>query len=60
MRRYNENDIVKIVKENDRYENQLGTIVEVFELVHAPVTIFIVQFENGRKGYYFPSEMQHQ
>lgn len=54
--RYNINDIVTIVKE-DRYKGQEGQIVEIFSLVHAPVTIYIIKFKNNRKGYYFFSEI---
>lgn len=57
MRKFNENDIVVIVKKNDRHYGQKGRIYDISELNYAPVSIYYVSFDDGRKGYYFFSEL---
>lgn len=56
--RYNINDIVKIVKE-DEYKGHEGVIVDIHELIHAPVTIYYVKFKDGKIKYYFFSEINN-
>ena len=60
MERFNVNDIVVIVKENDRNEGKECRIIEVTHLVHFPVTIYRVEFEDGHKGYYFFGDILHR
>ena len=60
MRRFNENDIVVIVKENDRNKGREARIINVTELVHFPVTIYQVQFEDGSKKDYFSAEVWYR
>lgn len=59
MKRYNENDIVIIVKENDKNYGKQAKIVHIAELTHFPVTIYQVQFENGNKKDYFFADIWH-
>lgn len=56
--RYNINDIVKIVKE-DEYKGQEGIIVDIDELLYVPVTIYYVRLNNGKIKYYFFSEINN-
>ena len=58
MRKFNENDRVIIVKEGDKHNNKQGIITSISELIHAPVTIYYVKFEDNTKGYYFFSELR--
>lgn len=60
MSRYNVNERVIIVKENDRYEGKCGVIESIAELVHCPVTIYYIKFDDGRIGYYFFGEIEHK
>lgn len=56
--RYNENDRVVIVK-NDRNNGKQGEIIDVTHLVHFPVTIYQIKFDDGSKKDYFFSDIQH-
>lgn len=56
--RYNVNDKVVIVK-NDNNNGKIGRIIDIAELVHCPVTIYTIAFEDNSKRYYFYSEIQH-
>jgi len=56
--RYNINDIVKIVKE-DEYNGQEGIIVDISELRYAPVNIYYIRLNNGKIKYYFFSEINN-
>ncbi len=58
--RYDVNDRVVIVKNNDRNDGQHGSITRVAHLTYSPVTIYNVMFDNGNKGYYFFSELTHE
>ena len=60
MERYNVNDVVVIVKENDRYEGKECRIIDIKHLVHFPVTIYRVEFEDGRKRDYFFADIWHK
>lgn len=60
MERYNVNDVVVIVKENDKNEGKECRIIEVTHLVHFPVTIYRVEFEDGSKGDYFFADIWHK
>lgn len=56
--RYNINDRVVIVK-NDRNNGKEGLIIDIAELMHCPVTIYTIAFEDNSKRYYFYSEIKH-
>lgn len=56
--RYNVNDKVVIVK-NDNNNGKIGRIIDIAELIHCPVTIYTIAFEDNSKRYYFYSEIQH-
>ena len=60
MSRYNVNDRVVIVKNNDRNNGQHGSIRNISNLSYSPVTIYDVVFDDGSKGYYFFSELTHE
>ena len=59
MKRYNENDIVVIVKENDKNYGKQARIINITYLVHFPVAIYQVQFEDGSKKDYFFADIWH-
>lgn len=60
MCRYNINDIVKIVKENDRNYGREAQLIDITDLVHFPVTIYRVKFEDGKEKDYFFSDIWHR
>ena len=60
MERYNVNDIVVIVKENDINKGKECKIIKVTHLVHFPVTIYRVEFEDGQKCDYFFGDIWHK
>ena len=60
MERYNVNDVVIIIKENDKNKGKECKIIEVNHLVHFPVTIYRVEFEDGRKHDYFFIDICHK
>lgn len=59
MRRFNENNRVVVIKQGDRNYNKTGIITSVGQMTHAPVTIYNIKFDDGSKGYYFFSEINH-
>jgi len=47
------NDKVKVVKNNDKFNGRVGTIIEARNFIHTPVTLFKVKFEDGLTKEYF-------
>ena len=47
------NDKVKVVKNNDKFNGRIGTIIEARDFIHVPVTLFKVKFEDGLTKEYF-------
>ena len=60
MERYNVNDMVVVVKENDRNKSKECKIIKVFNLIHFPVTIYRVEFEDVQKHDYFFGDIWHK
>lgn len=58
--RYEINDRVKLVKENDRNFDKHGYIKDVIHAVHAPITYYDIIFDDGRKGTYFFIDIIHE
>ena len=59
MRRYDINDKIVIVKEGDRNYSKEGAIINISELIHCPVTIYQIAFEDGSKRDYFWADIRH-
>ena len=59
MSRYKVNDIVVIVKENDKNKGRKCRILSIDHLVHFPVSIYKVEFEDGSKRDYFFTDIWH-
>ena len=47
------NDKVKVVKNNDKFNGRIGTIIDTRDFAYVPVTIFKVKFEDGITKDYF-------
>lgn len=60
MRRYNENDRIVLIKEGDRNYNKHGFIESIDEMIHVPMSIYYLKFDDGTKGYYFYGDLSHE
>lgn len=52
------NDIVKVVKDNDSHNGEVGKIYNITSLETVCVTIYDVAFEDGSRRYYFYGELK--
>ena len=53
----NVNDKVRIDKIGDKFNNEIGTIVHIYEFNYSPITSYKVKFENGKTKEYFYIEL---
>ena len=60
MKRFDKNDIVVINKAGDKNNNKRGIITGISEMIHVPVTIYYVKFEDNTKGYYFFGDLCYE
>lgn len=52
------NDMIKVVKENDSHNGEVGKIYNITSLETIFVTIYDVVFEDGSRKYYFFGELK--
>ena len=51
MKRFNKNDRVVV-------DNKQGKIINMYNLIHFPTTIYQIQFDDGSKQYHFFLEIK--
>lgn len=52
------NDMVKVVKDNDSHNGEVGKIYNITSLETIFVTVYDVVFEDGSRRYYFFGELE--